>query len=167
MQISHMLTRSSFTSPADGERSASLRHRRQRPPPMPSHPTRRSSSPAAPALASVLGSIISYAVTTLSNEMIARARAVERDRDAEVVVPGFGSRPRAAEAWQCPRLRHPGFDGFGSINLLEDGLPARSGARLSRIGADQAFRLDESIDRIEAVRGGPRRSSIRTPRAAW
>jgi len=39
--------------------------------------------------------------------------------------------------------------------LLEDGIPVQHDPSLGYLNADQAFRLDETIDRIEVVRGGP------------
>ncbi len=48
------------------------------------------------------------------------------------------------------------MDGFGSITLLEDGLPVQNDPSLDySLNGDQAFCLDETIDRIEVVRGGP------------
>jgi outer membrane receptor protein involved in Fe transport len=46
-------------------------------------------------------------------------------------------------------------EGFGSITLLEDGMPVQNDPALGYLNGDQAFRLDETIDRIEVVRGGP------------
>jgi outer membrane receptor protein involved in Fe transport len=46
-------------------------------------------------------------------------------------------------------------DGFGSVQLLEDGIPVQHDPALGYLNADQVFRLDETIERIEVVRGGP------------
>jgi outer membrane receptor protein involved in Fe transport len=46
-------------------------------------------------------------------------------------------------------------DGYGSIQLLEDGLPVQHDPALGYLNADQAFRFDETIQSIEVVRGGP------------
>ena len=47
------------------------------------------------------------------------------------------------------------MDGFGSIQLLEDGIPVQHDPALGYLNADQAFRFDETIQSIEVVRGGP------------
>jgi len=46
-------------------------------------------------------------------------------------------------------------DGFGSIQLLEDGIPVQHDPALGYLNGDQAFRFDETIQSIEVVRGGP------------
>ena len=70
-------------------------------------------------------------------------------------VPGFWVEASGGEGSGNVRARGIPVDGFGSINLLEDGLPVQHDPALGYLNADQAFRIDESIDRIEVVRGGP------------
>jgi len=96
----------------------------------------------------------SYAVTTLSNETI-RSRAPSSVTETLKSVPGFWVEASGGEGSGNVRARGIPVDGFGSINLLEDGLPIQHDPALGYLNADQAFRLDESIDRIEVVRGGP------------
>jgi len=96
----------------------------------------------------------SYAVTTLSNDMI-RSRAPSSVTETLKSVPGFWVEASGGEGSGNVRARGIPVDGFGSINLLEDGLPVQHDPALGYLNADQAFRLDESIDRIEVVRGGP------------
>src|SRR5262249_35028461 len=70
-------------------------------------------------------------------------------------VPGFWVEASGGEASGNVRARGIPVDGFGSITLLEDGLPVQHDPALGYLNGDQAFRLDETIDRIEVVRGGP------------
>jgi outer membrane receptor protein involved in Fe transport len=96
----------------------------------------------------------SYAVTTLSNDAI-RSRAPSSVTETLKSVPGFWVEASGGEGSGNVRARGIPVDGFGSINLLEDGLPVQHDPALGYLNADQAFRLDESIDHIEVVRGGP------------
>ncbi len=79
----------------------------------------------------------------------------ERDRVAEVRARLLGRSASGGEASGNVRARGIPVDGFGSITLLEDGLPVQNDPSLGYLNGDQAFRLDETIDRIEVVRGGP------------
>jgi catecholate siderophore receptor len=96
----------------------------------------------------------SYAVTTLSNDML-RSRAPSSVTETLKSVPGFWVEASGGEGSGNVRARGIPVDGFGSINLLEDGLPVQHDPALGYLNADQAFRIDESVDRIEVVRGGP------------
>ncbi len=70
-------------------------------------------------------------------------------------VPGFWVESSGGEASGNVRARGIPVDGFGSITLLEDGMPVQNDPSLGYLNGDQAFRLDETIDHIEVVRGGP------------
>ncbi|PSJ39830.1 TonB-dependent receptor [Allosphingosinicella deserti] len=96
----------------------------------------------------------SYAVTTLENETL-RSRAASSVTETLKSVPGFWVEASGGEGSGNVRARGIPVDGFGSINLLEDGLPVQHDPSLGYLNADQAFRVDESIERIEVVRGGP------------
>ncbi len=96
----------------------------------------------------------SYSVTTLDNDTI-RSRAPSSVTETLKSVPGFWVEASGGEGSGNVRARGIPVDGFGSINLLEDGLPVQHDPALGFLNADQAFRLDESIERIEVVRGGP------------
>jgi len=96
----------------------------------------------------------SYAITTISNDML-RSRAPSSVTETLKSVPGFWVEASGGEGSGNVRARGIPVDGFGSINLLEDGLPVQHDPALGYLNADQAFRVDESIDRIEVVRGGP------------
>ena len=96
----------------------------------------------------------SYAVTTIDNDML-RSRAPSSVTETLKSVPGFWVEASGGEGSGNVRARGIPVDGFGSINLLEDGLPVQHDPALGYLNADQAFRVDESIERIEVVRGGP------------
>jgi len=104
----------------------------------------------------------SYAITTLSNDAL-RSRAASSVTETLKSVPGFWVEASGGEGSGNVRARGIPVDGYGSINLLEDGLPVQHDPALGYLNADQAFRVDESIDRIEVVRGGP--SSVFEPNA--
>ena len=96
----------------------------------------------------------SYSVTTLDNATI-RSRAPTSVTETLKSVPGFWVEASGGEGSGNVRARGIPVDGFGSINLLEDGLSVQHDPALGYLNADQAFRIDESIERIEVVRGGP------------
>ena len=96
----------------------------------------------------------SYAITTLDNAQI-RSRAPSSVTETLKSVPGFWVEASGGEGSGNVRARGIPVDGFGSINLLEDGLPVQHDPALGYLNADQIFRIDETIDRIEVVRGGP------------
>ena len=70
-------------------------------------------------------------------------------------VPGFWVESTGGEASGNVRARGVPVDGFGSIQLLEDGIPVQHDPALGYLNGDQAFRFDETIQSIEVVRGGP------------
>ena len=96
----------------------------------------------------------SYSVTTI-NEDTLRMQAPTSVTEALKSVPGFWVESSGGEASGNIRARGIPVDGFGSVTLLEDGIPVQHDPSLGYLNADQAFRLDETIDRIEVVRGGP------------
>jgi len=96
----------------------------------------------------------SYSITTIDEDRL-RMEAPTSVTDAVKSVPGFWVEDSGGEASGNIRARGIPVDGFGSVNLLEDGIPVQHDPALGYLNADQAFRLDETIDRIEVVRGGP------------
>ncbi|MBN8887916.1 MAG: TonB-dependent receptor [Rudaea sp.] len=96
----------------------------------------------------------SYSITTISEERL-RLQAPTSVTESLKSVPGFWVEATGGEASGNVRARGIPVDGFGSINLLEDGLPIQHDPSLGYLNGDQAFRLDETIDGIEVVRGGP------------
>lgn len=96
----------------------------------------------------------SYSITTINEETL-RMQAPTSVTEAVKSVPGFWVEASGGEASGNIRARGIPVDGFGSVTLLEDGIPIQHDPSLGFLNADQAFRLDETIDRIEVVRGGP------------
>jgi outer membrane receptor protein involved in Fe transport len=96
----------------------------------------------------------SYSVTNIDQERL-RLQGPTSVTESLKSVPGFWVEASGGEASGNVRARGIPVDGFGSITLLEDGMPVQNDPALGYLNADQAFRLDETIDRIEVVRGGP------------
>ncbi|HEY5805138.1 MAG TPA: TonB-dependent receptor [Lysobacter sp.] len=96
----------------------------------------------------------SYSVTRIDEERL-RMQAPTSVTEALKSVPGFWVEASGGEASGNIRARGIPVDGFGSVNLLEDGMPVQHDPALGFLNADQVFRLDETIERIEVVRGGP------------
>lgn len=96
----------------------------------------------------------SDSVTTIDENTL-RMQAPTSVTEAVKSVPGFWVEASGGEASGNIRARGIPVDGFGSVTLLEDGIPVQHDPSLGYLNADQAFRLDETIDRIEVVRGGP------------
>jgi len=97
---------------------------------------------------------VSYAATSLDAD---RLRFVAPLSTAEVFksVPGFWVEASGGEASNNVRSRGIPTDGFSSVTIQEDGLTIQHDGGLGWLNADQSFRLDETIGRVEAVRGGP------------
>ncbi|GGY24561.1 TonB-dependent receptor [Pseudoduganella albidiflava] len=96
----------------------------------------------------------SYSITTIDEDAL-RMQAPTSVTEALKSVPGFWVEASGGEASGNIRARGIPVDGFGSVTLLEDGIPVQHDPSLGYLNADQAFRLDETIERIEVVRGGP------------
>lgn len=96
----------------------------------------------------------SYSISTIGEDAL-RMQAPTSVTEAMKSVPGFWVESSGGEASGNIRARGIPVDGFGSVTLLEDGIPVQHDPSLGYLNADQAFRLDETIDRIEVVRGGP------------
>jgi outer membrane receptor protein involved in Fe transport len=97
---------------------------------------------------------MSYSVTRINEEAL-RLQAPTSVTEALKSVPGFWVESSGGEASGNVRARGVPVDGYGSIQLLEDGIPVQHDPALGYLNADQVFRLDETIQRIEVVRGGP------------
>lgn len=94
----------------------------------------------------------SYAVTTMNIEEL-RARAPRSLAGALEAVPGLWVEASGGVTSNNVRARGIPLDGFRSLTIYEDGLPVQHDMAFGRAG-DQSFRLDETISRVEAVRGG-------------
>ncbi|XRD91023.1 TonB-dependent receptor [Dyella nitratireducens] len=96
----------------------------------------------------------SYSITTIDEDRL-RMQGPTSVTEALKSVPGFWVEASGGEASGNIRARGIPVDGYGSVNLLEDGIPVQHDPALGYLNADQVFRLDETIERIEVVRGGP------------
>lgn len=96
----------------------------------------------------------SYSITRIEEDRL-RLQAPTSVTEAMKSVPGFWVEASGGEASGNIRARGIPVDGYGSVNILEDGVPVQHDPALGFLNGDQAFRLDETIERIEVVRGGP------------
>ncbi|HEY0686783.1 MAG TPA: TonB-dependent receptor [Steroidobacter sp.] len=97
---------------------------------------------------------VSYAVTTIGGESL-RMDSPLGVADALGSVPGFWVESSGGEASANIRARGIPEEGFSAVGMEEDGLPVQHDPGLGWLNADQSFRMDDTIDRIEVVRGGP------------
>ncbi|MDF0488077.1 TonB-dependent receptor [Sphingomonas sp. H39-1-10] len=97
---------------------------------------------------------LSYAVTRLDAAALAR-KGPQSTADLFKQVPGFWVEATGGEASNNVRSRGIPTDGYSSVALLEDGLPVQYDGGLGYLNTDQIYRVDSTIDRAEAVRGGP------------
>ena len=96
----------------------------------------------------------SYSVSVLSQEQL-RQTGASSVADTIRTVPGFWVENSGGEGSANIRARGLPIDGFGSVQLEEDGLPVQHDPALGYLNADQSFRFDETIDQVQIVRGGP------------
>jgi outer membrane receptor protein involved in Fe transport len=105
---------------------------------------------------------LSYAVTQIDAGMLARKGPLST-ADLIKQVPGFWVEATGGEASNNVRSRGIPTDGYSSVALLEDGLPVQYDGGLGYLNTDQIYRVDPTVGRVEAVRGGP--SAIFEPNA--
>jgi len=96
----------------------------------------------------------SYSVSVLTQEQL-RQTGASSVADTIRTVPGFWVENSGGEGSANIRARGLPIDGFGSVQLEEDGLPVQHDPALGYLNADQSFRFDETIDQVQIVRGGP------------
>jgi outer membrane receptor protein involved in Fe transport len=96
----------------------------------------------------------SYSVSVIPQELF-REQGVSSVADSIRTVPGFWVENSGGEASANIRARGLPIDGYGSVQLEEDGLPVQHDPALGYLNADQSFRLDETIAQVQVVRGGP------------
>lgn len=105
---------------------------------------------------------ISYAVTQIDNITLTR-EGPQSTADLFKQIPGFWVEATGGEASNNVRSRGIPTDGYSSVALLEDGLPVQYDGGLGYLNTDQVYRIDSTVDRVEAVRGGP--SAVFMPNA--
>lgn len=97
---------------------------------------------------------VSYALTAISEDAL-RLQAPISTAEAFKAIPGFWVEASGGEASNNVRSRGIPTDGYSSVTIQEDGLTIQHDGGLGWLNADQSFRIDETIGRVEAVRGGP------------
>ncbi|GAM07598.1 TonB-dependent receptor plug [Novosphingobium sp. MBES04] len=105
-----------------------------------------------PAL--LTGTEASYAVSEIGQTALIRHAALST-ADVFKEVPGFWVEATGGEASNNVRVRGIPTDGYSSVALLEDGLPVQYDGGLAYLNTDQSYRVDASVVRAEAIRGGP------------
>jgi outer membrane receptor for ferrienterochelin and colicin len=70
-------------------------------------------------------------------------------------VPGFYIANTSGEASSGVSVRGIPSDGYQTVSLLEDGIPIQADPGLGWLNGDQSLRIDQTVERIEVVRGGP------------
>ena len=96
----------------------------------------------------------SYAVTRLTANAIQMSGALSA-ADLLKAVPGLWVESSGGEASNNIRARGIPRDGFSSLAVFEDGLPIQHDPGLGYLNADQSFRIDDTLEAVEVVRGGP------------
>lgn len=96
----------------------------------------------------------SYAISAISEEEL-QMKAPIGVGEALKNVPGFWIESSSGEASGNIRVRGIPTDGYSALSLLEDGITIQHDAGLGWLNGDQALRMDQTIQGIEVVRGGP------------
>jgi outer membrane receptor protein involved in Fe transport len=101
----------------------------------------------------------SYAITAISEEKLHMQAPISV---AEVIknVPGYWVEASGGVGGANIRARGIPIEGYAAVGLQEDGLPVQHDGGLGFLNTDFSFRMDETVNRVEVVRGGP--SSIFT-----
>jgi len=96
----------------------------------------------------------STAISTLNAEEI-KARMPRNTADLMRIVPGFYVESSGGEVGGNLFVRGLPADGsYRYVSLMEDGMPVFDSTELFFVNNDIFFRVDENIERMEAVRGG-------------
>ncbi|WP_206244910.1 TonB-dependent receptor domain-containing protein [Novosphingobium terrae] len=106
---------------------------------------------------------LSYAVSRIDADTLHRNGPLTSTADLFRQIPGFWVEATGGEASNNIRARGIPTDGYSSVAMLEDGLPIQYDGGLAYLNTDQIMRVDSTIERVEAVRGGP--SAIFQPNA--
>lgn len=102
----------------------------------------------------------SFAITTIDQQSLKVAPPIST-ADTFRRVPGFWVESSGGEGSNNVRSRGIPTDGYSSVGLQENSSPVQYDGALGYLNADQSFRVDDTIARVEAVRGGP--ASIFSP----
>lgn len=96
----------------------------------------------------------SVAITTLPQEKLSETPA-RSSADVLKVVPGFYVESSGGEGGNNLFARGIPADGsFRYVQVQEDGLPVYESPELAFANIDELYRIDETMERMEAVRGG-------------
>ncbi|MBB5713093.1 TonB-dependent receptor [Sphingomonas xinjiangensis] len=96
----------------------------------------------------------SYAISTISSEEL-KMKAPVGVGEALKNVPGFWVESSSGETSGNVRVRGIPTDGYSQVALLEDGVTIQHDPGLGWLNGDQSFRIDQTLERVEVVRGGP------------
>lgn len=96
----------------------------------------------------------SYSLTTISREGLDLSAPLSSAALFRQV-PGFWVESSGGEAGNNVRSRGIPTDGFSAVAIAENGVPVQYDGALGYLNTDQSFRIDDTIARVEAVRGGP------------
>ncbi|EQB08110.1 hypothetical protein L288_08785 [Sphingobium quisquiliarum P25] len=96
----------------------------------------------------------SYAISTISAAEL-EIRSPLGIVEALKQVPGFFITNTSGEASSGLSVRGIPSDGFQTVAILEDGIPMQADPGLGWLNGDQSLRVDQTIERVEVVRGGP------------
>lgn len=102
-----------------------------------------------------LAKIESSVAITTANEVKIRERAPRNTADLLTLVPGFYVESSGGEVGNNLWARGLPADGsYRYVTLMEEGMPVYDATELFFVNADIFVRVDENIERLEAVRGG-------------
>lgn len=96
----------------------------------------------------------SYAITAVTEEKLHLQSPVSVAQ-ALKNVPGYWVEASGGVGGANIRARGIPIEGYAAVGLQEDGLPIQHDGGLGFLNTDFSFRLDETVNRIEVVRGGP------------
>ncbi|MEW5685905.1 MAG: TonB-dependent receptor [Pseudomonadota bacterium] len=96
----------------------------------------------------------SYAITAVTEEKL-RMQASPSVAEVLKNVPGFWVEASGGVGGANIRARGIPIEGYAAVGLQEDGLPIQHDGGLGFLNSDFSFRMDETINRVEVVRGGP------------
>nr|WP_247712160.1 TonB-dependent receptor [Qipengyuania qiaonensis] len=97
---------------------------------------------------------MSYALTSISRERL-DFTAPPSTASLFRQVPGFWVESSGGEAGNNVRSRGIPTDGFSAVAFAENGIAVQYDGALGYLNTDQSFRIDDTIARVEVVRGGP------------